>query len=241
LPIGRIYAEGFISDEYPYLVQPYLLSLPVDSSTTVRDLLNRGEFSLQGADIMSLTTRKIPPAMSEDLGTMSARYILNLNNLSDQLIRHSRPRDTVRILTPTPVTSYSGIIIIADEAVPIHGRNTSAIPLPCIFPKIWDTNMNLIYERNMVDPQNVHAIVQYASRDDIFQTTPSGLQDDLISVVGSNPLRIIARGVFGIRPTDPIIDEHDALVILSSEHNRRLLREGKVIIVLNRAVLKDTF
>jgi hypothetical protein len=51
-------------------------------------------------------------------------------------------------------------------------------------------------------------------------------------------LRIIARGVFGARPTDPIIDRDDALLILSTEANRRLLREGRIAIVLNSEVLK---
>jgi hypothetical protein len=59
--------------------------------------------------------------------------------------------------------------------------------------------------------------------------------------VGDRPLRLIARGVFGARPTDPIIDSEDALIIISSEENRRLLREGKVVIVLNDEVLKDKF
>ena len=54
---------------------------------------------------------------------------------------------------------------------------------------------------------------------------------------GPNPLRSIAREVFGIRPTDPVIDREDALLIISSEENRRLLREGKVVLILHQDVL----
>jgi hypothetical protein len=54
-------------------------------------------------------------------------------------------------------------------------------------------------------------------------------------------LRIIASGIFGVRPTDPIIDRDDALLIISSENNRRLLREGKVVIVLDDSVIRTTF
>jgi hypothetical protein len=57
--------------------------------------------------------------------------------------------------------------------------------------------------------------------------------------VGSNPLRILAREVFGLNPTDPVIDREDALKILSSENNRRLLREGRVVLVLNETKLKS--
>jgi hypothetical protein len=61
----------------------------------------------------------------------------------------------------------------------------------------------------------------------------------LAELVGNNPLRIIARAVYGIRPTDPVIDREDALLILSSEENLRLLREGRVAIMLDKSVLSN--
>jgi hypothetical protein len=99
--------------------------------------------------------------------------------------------------------------------------------------------MNLVYERNILDPKSANrTLVRYAAEADIFRDNPSGLSPELSALVGDNPLRIIARGVFGIRPTDPIIDREDALVILSSEENRRLLREGKVAIILGDGALE---
>jgi hypothetical protein len=93
----------------------------------------------------------------------------------------------------------------------------------------------------MVDRQYTDVMVKYVSRPRVFRDTPSGIDPDVELLVGNNPLRIIARGVFGIRPTDPIIDRDDALLIISSENNRRLLREGKVVIVLDDSVLRTTF
>jgi len=49
--------------------------------------------------------------------------------------------------------------------------------------------------------------------------------------IGGDPLRIVARGLFGVSPTDPIIADIDALRILSSPENRALLREGRIVIV----------
>ncbi|GHV74890.1 hypothetical protein AGMMS49940_21920 [Spirochaetia bacterium] len=107
--LGRAQAGELIATEYPRLVRPTILSIPVDSANTVKDLIDRGEFTLHGADC-------------------------------------------------------------------------------------------------------------------------SG---------GVQPPRIFARGVYGIRPTDPIIDREDALVILSSDDNLRLLREGRVAIMLNAGVLRN--
>ncbi|MDR3342381.1 MAG: polymerase [Treponema sp.] len=239
LPTGRSLAEGTINDEYPRLVRPFLLSIPVDSSATLGDLVNRGEFSLYRVEHAALSARKVPSSLSGNLAFLSALYSINLNIISTGLIQHSSPTEPIRTLTPAPAPAYTGIIIIANEALPIHGRNTATRSVPCIFPKIWDTNMNLIYERNMMDPKIAHTMVRYVSPDSIFRPTPSGLDPELAVLVGSNPLRIIARGVFGIHPTDPIIDREDALLIISSENNRRLLREGRVAIVLNEGVLKS--
>ena len=99
--------------------------------------------------------------------------------------------------------------------------------------------MNLIYERSMMDTGIARrsAMVRYVSSASVFRPTPSGLSPELAELVGNNPLRVIARAVYGIRPTDPVIDREDALLILSSEDNLRLLREGRVAIMLDRSVL----
>jgi hypothetical protein len=179
--------------------------------------------------------------MSTGLNALTAQYTINLANLSTALMKHNRPTDTMRTLIASPSASYTGIIIMASDPLRIHGRHTSTFALPCIFPKVWDTDMNLIYERSMIDRQLTDVMVKYVSHPRVFRDTPSGIDPDVELLVGANPLRIIANGVFGVRPTDPIIDSDDALLIISSENNRRLLREGKVVIVLDDSVIRTTF
>jgi hypothetical protein len=241
IPMGRSRGEELINIEYPRLIRPYLLSLPADSSGTLEDMINRGELPLSGIGDFVRSARQVPPALSADLVSMSSRYTVNMNSIGAAFIRHRRPAEIPRTLIPTPVRTHTGIIIIADRELPVHGRNTQALPLPCLFPKIWDTEMNLIFERNMLDPGvgKTNGMVRYVAETAIFRPTPSGLEGDLLDLVGPNPLRIIARGVFGIRPTDPVIDREDALLIISSEENRSLLREGKVVLVLHQDVLKN--
>ncbi|GHV17242.1 hypothetical protein FACS189493_4510 [Spirochaetia bacterium] len=243
MPTGRSQAEEIIKVEYPSLIRPWILSIPIDSSTTLEDLINRGEFSFQGPELIAGGARRIPPALSTDLASLSSTYTIDLTAIGFQITRHSRPAEPRVPLIPAPAASYTGIIIIADGELPIHGRNSPALTEPCLFPKIWDTDMNLIYERNVLDPAVLQrtTMVRYVPESSIFQRTPSGLTAELTALVGANPLRIFARGVFGIKPTDPIIDREDALTILSSEDNRRLLREGKVAIVLNGQVLRSPF
>jgi hypothetical protein len=241
LPTGRAQAEELVDAEYPRLIRPSLLSIPVDSSSSLQDLIDRGEFSLQSVGAIARGARRVPPALSSDLSALTAFYTIDLIRLSAALIRHSRPAELTRPLRPLPAASYTGIIILAADSLPIRGRNAAALVQPCLFPKVWDTNMNLIYERSMMDTGIARsaAMVRYVSSSSVFRPTPSGLSPELAELVGNNPLRIIARGVYGIRPTDPVIDREDALLILSSEENLRLLREGRVAIMVDKSVLRS--
>ena len=240
LPAGRTQGETLIGAEYFRLIQPVIFNLPVDSSSTIADLISRGELSLYDVEAFALRGSSLPPALSPDLRSISAIYTISLDMISSALIRHSRPSEVMRILNPITVPAYTGIIIIASESLPVHGMKSSSLPVPCLFPKLWDTNMNLIYERNMLDLKNT-VMVRYFPLQSIFRESPSGLSPELTALVGNRPLRIFARGVFGINPTDLIIDREDALQIISSAENRRLLTEGKVAIILDDAMLKSEF
>jgi hypothetical protein len=238
LPAGRSQAEALLDDEYPALVRPVIMGLQADSSSTLGDLIRGGDIDPGNADNLAFQALRIPPALSGDLSSISARYSLDLYAVNAALKKHSRPQDPPRLLVPANVQDYTGIIIIADESLPVRGRNAAALLRPCLFPKIWDSGMGLVYERNMTDSET--GMVCYVSRESILARSPSGLDEKLLSRVGANPLRIMARGLFGETPTDPVIDSEDARVILSSEANRRLLREGRVALVLDRSALKTS-
>jgi len=102
---------------------------------------------------------------------------------------------------------------------------------PTLFPGIYYTSgpEDLLYrlsEAEYVDP------VQLASDGPGAYTTDvqaAGLADR----IGSDPLRILAIGTFGTNPTDIVISEADARLIKASAHNRRLLQQGRLVIVLD--------
>ncbi|MDR1637227.1 MAG: polymerase [Treponema sp.] len=242
LPTGRSQGEELIRAGYSGLIRPRILSLPVDSSRTVADYVRSGDLSLSRVEAFAWKAQLRPPAHSADLSSLNAAYRLNLADLAAEFLSHTRPAEPPRIIAPPPSADHTGILIIAGEELPLHGTGRSAIPLPCLFPKIWDTDMNLVYEKNMLEvPDGKTPAPHYTGRAKIFLPSPSGLSPEVSEVVGERPLRILARGVFGIRPTDPVIHRDDAVLILSSENNRRLLREGRVMIVLDDRALEDPF
>ena len=237
---GRFLAEETLREAYPQLLRPYLLSIRVDSNSTIEKLVEQGELSLEDLDNLCREAGVITPNLSSDLRRMTGLFTLPTGKIGALLARQSRPMAPSSPLIPVQTADYTGIIIIADRELPIRGRRAEALVEPCLFPKIWDTNMNLIYDKAMVERsrQENNLMIRYAASESIFRPTPSGLEGELAGLVGPNPLRIIAREVFGIFPTDTVIDRQDALKILSSENNRRLLLEGRVIFVLNERMLK---
>jgi hypothetical protein len=226
MPAGRSQAEVFADMEFPRLAQPTLFALPVDSSTTVESMVRSG--ALTPADISAIASSATRSAsvLSGDLRTLTTTYRVDMRALAAGLVKHHQAAQSPKTMMTRPTRPYTGIVVYADEELPVHGTKGSSLASPCFFPKIWDTEMNLIYERNMTDPGIARSsgIAGYGASQD-----PSAYS----ARVGKNPLRILARGLFGILPTDPVIDRDDALKILSSEENKALLRDGKVVIVLN--------
>lgn len=240
LPSGRIQGESLLSTGYLRLIRPGILELQVDSSSTIADLVSRGEFNLAETQALAIKAQSVPPALSPDIRNMLASYTISLLDVSAALLRHTRPSPVMRTLNPVSAARYTGIVIIASESLPVHGMRSASLPVPCLFPKIWDSEMNLIYERNMLESRDI-PMVRYSSPQGIFRNNPSGLSPELQETVGNRPLRIFARGVFGIKPTDLIISRDDAMLIISSEENRHLLSQGKVAIILDESVLKNYF
>ncbi|MCL2209340.1 MAG: polymerase [Treponema sp.] len=236
LPSGRTQAEFLLSAGYSDLIRSSILNIQADSSSTIGELIERGEITLSDAGVIAANAAIVPPAYSSDLQRMFSSYTITLSGISSVLSVNTRAVPVPRTLTPVSTAQYTGIIIIAANELPVYGHKTEALPVPCLFPKIWDSGMNLIYERRMLEARN-KAMVHYFPLKSIFQNNPSALSPELRDIVGDKPLRIFAKGVFGINPSDLIIDSDDAMLIISSDENRRLLSQGKVAFILSDSVL----
>jgi hypothetical protein len=237
LPAGKVIVEGMLESQYVDVARSAILSIQADSSHTLGGLLNAGEISLNDADAFATPIRRVPAVLSSDLTRIVASYTISLRNIGVGLLKHSRPASIRPPLAAPQAPVYTGIVILAEGELPVHGRNTSTLVQPCLFPKIWDSDMNLFYDKTLAAPESVMS-VRYASAAAVFQDTPSGMGEGLDRFVGEKPLRIMAVGAFGVSPTDVIISRDDALLILSSPENRRLLQEARIVFALSDKVLR---
>lgn len=227
---GRSVATNRILQQLPLLVKNPLLTITIDSSTKLGDTVLWNLLSIGNIiDIIDngYSTPSVYTRMNE---AITMNHGIALNDIASLLILHTNPYKPNIPIDQVSSRPYSGIIIDARGALPVHGEFVEARTEPCLFPKIWDDTMKLLYERNMVESEivSLSGLVTYSSSKDekIYQER-----------IGTDPLRITAREIFGIYRTDPVISRNDALKILSVPENVDLLRQGKVVLLLDANAL----
>lgn len=231
LPADRTAASQFLRYKAPAQLKDVYLSVLVDSQNRVGDCLAHEKIRL--ADITALVDagHHAVTTLSPSVRSLQLSHQTPLTALARLFVTHETAY--VPAIPPTSAVSrpYTGILIDARGSLPVHGEYVSEPLSACLFPKIWSTDMDLIYEKNMVHPDRAKAwgVVRYGSVWD------EKMYRDRI---GTTPLKIIARGVFGQQRTDPIIASKDAAQILARPENLRLLAEGNVIILCDEAALR---
>ncbi len=227
LPTARNSSESLILLKTPFLLKNPLLSLYVDSANYLGDTILEETITLEQITEIIENAKKTPTTFSQDGKNANLQNEINLNRLSEILVRHRYPYTPEEPIETVASKEFTGIIIDARGSFPVHGEFVKSQVYPAFFPTIWDENMQIFYEKNMVKSEIVKKInlVDYNYKDD-FE-----LYEDRI---GQNPLYIKTYRVYGRNRTDPIIRKKDALKILTVEKNRNLLTEGKVVILLDK-------
>lgn len=230
LPADRQEAFTLIEHYAPYLLKDIYLSVTVDSARLLGNYLAEGFISFDDISAALAKSTESDARMSRNLEKALIYESGTLHELSKLFIKHNNPYTPAVPPIQGSSQKYSGIIIDARGILPIHGEYLSEKLQPALFPKIWDSDMNLIYEKNMVLPETAldRCIVQYSSSLD---------EKDYTDIIGKNPLRIVARGIFGVNRCDILIAKTDAAKILSKQ-NLNLIQNARVLIICDN-LLKE--
>lgn len=224
MPADRLEAVKLLDKHAPQLLKNIYLSIPVDSSHLLGNYLADGVISIdQLLTIIAESDRK-NATLNSGLNKAVAYDTASLQNIASLFIKHKALRMPTLPTKTTLSEKYSGLVIDARGLLPIHGEFIKGTVQPALFPKIWDSDMNVVYEKNMVLPQvaRQQAIVRYTDT----------LDDQAFGqLIGDKPLRIVARGIFGVNRTDIIISNEDAARLLSMSENLKLIQEGRVLII----------
>lgn len=233
MPGGKATAVKEIEMKLPILAKDPLLSLYVDDAKNLGDLVLEGSITLEDLTRIVDSSKKTPAVFASGGVNLLTRHTIKLTDIASSLIKHKTPYENPQPIEHVSSREYTGIIIDARGQLPIHGEFTESEAYPCLFPKIWTEDMDLLYERNMVksDIARTQGIVHYAS---------SEFTEDYADRTGNSPLWITAKKVYGINRCDPIISRSDYLRIVSVKQNIELLKQGKVVILLDKKNLEHT-
>jgi hypothetical protein len=229
MPEGRLEAQRRLEHDFPGLAKDAVFALQADSHRTVEAAVADG--SLEAGKLVALSgfARLERSSFSKDMKDFLATYALGLEAVASPFLSGARPTSIRAPLEARPARDYSGIVIYAKGRLPVHGEGVEGSATPCLFPRVYDGEMRLLLDKSVVAPEilalggSAGGVLGYAS----------ALGIEAGERVGGDPLRIMAKELFGDARCDYVISQEDALRILSSPGNRELLRQGKVVVVLD--------
>ncbi len=226
MPSGKASSLNRIQMELPVLVKDPLLSIYVDDTKKLGDLVLEGSLTLEELTRIIDTSHQTPAFFASGTSRLLTQHSINLLDIGAVLVHHKTPYSLQRPIETVASKEYTGIIIDARGALPVQGEFTESSTYPCLFPKIWNEKMELLYERNMVDSKKAkeQGIVHYSS---------SINMEDYRNVIGKTPLWITAKKVYGINRCDPVISYEDYLKITSIKSNLNILKDANIVILLD--------
>jgi len=224
LPSLKSIIENENKIDLPYIILNGIQELTIDSKTNGKEYITEHPNTIEAILELAADFTKDSSIFSLNFKTLITTYSINIYpDIAGLFLNHSR----TTILTPNldfvPSSSFSGIVIYVDTNLPLYGKHSTGNYAPCLFPRVYNEQLDLIVDPLMVNPEIIkkEGIVGY-------QTSAKTLDP---ARIGNSPLKIKARGIFGINNTDLIISTRDAEKILSRMKNLELIKQGKILII----------
>ncbi len=222
---ARAQAEEEIRRQLPGILQAFLGKLLLDSTRTVGEALERGDAG-DPDTLHRFPGRFLATSLSPDLREVRLRCEIPLygaDGLLTPFVTHSRPAPMRRVLSFVPSRAFTGLVIDARGLAPRPLRPALAI-------RLYDPQMRLLLELPMCDPEAVRRWGMAAGTDR-YTDDVAGSEAPFRERIGAQPLRTLARGVYGQNGTDLILPDDAARLLLCREENRVLLRQGRILLI----------
>lgn len=223
--------RNIFNEKKTFLLQA-LLKVRVDSRRTLSDIARENPSILRDLERFADGAQAGPSRISTDLSQVSVPFSLKLYpGLTELLVRHTKASPLDAAFQWQGLSNYTGLVIYAAEELPARGerekgQQVETLAQPALFIDLYDPNLNFISEPNRLEPGY---LIQWGA---VAYT--SGFDETaFLDRIGSRPLRVTAREIFGIHPTDLILSQETKDNLLTSPENRRFLQEGRVLVILS--------
>lgn len=230
-PGARFQAESRIDAALPALYIEAVQEVLVDSYETVGQRLQASDALFRSLSELAVRgAQKQSASFSKDLHRVLVQYrfpFYGPTGLIAPFVQHESPFPISRILGFVPSRTFTGLVIYARGELPSHGKPAKERVNPALLPRLFDEDMNLVLSPQMCEPS---FLVRWGPAAYAFSDEEAPFRER----IGDLPLRTMARGVFGRNATDLLLPKEVVRQLLTREANRQLLREGRILIILDR-------
>lgn len=201
-------------------------ALPVASGTTLAERMVLDPGLEAGVVELGEALRFVSSRVDESYSTLEMVWSVGLWDGFGPLITDgAEPNPVPPQMVWAPSRDFSGLVIFAMGDLAWQGTGTSAPWQPSLSFRLLNPRGEVVFDPSMSDPTFARRWGQAATSLGRFN------EDRWRDRIGFDPLRIVARGVWGARPGDLILSEGDWARLLSRDANRRLLAEGRVLVL----------
>jgi len=229
-PKTRYKAERRIADLIPVVFIEEVADICVDSYHRIGDTYRENVETLERLKDLAFRGKKESASYSADMKSVRATYtfpIFGERGFLNLFVSHNHPYPIRKAFGFVPTKRYTGIVIYAKGLYPLYGeKGRESRLMPGLLPKIFDEAMKTVVEKEQCDPESLvrWGMAQYSDSLDLKPFSPR---------IGSFPLHIVARGIYGKNGTDIIIPTEDAEKLLALKENRDLLIQGRILIIVD--------
>jgi len=201
-------------------------ALPVSSGKTLAEVMADDPSVEAGVVQLADHLKFVSSRVDESYTTLEMVWSLGLWDALDPLLADVPEPNPVPALDKwAPSRDFSGLVIFAMGDLPWKGTGLNAAWQPSLRFRLLNPRGEVVFDPTMSDPGFSAQWGQAATSLGRFN------EERWHERIGLDPLRIVARGVWGTRPGDLVIADSDWDRLLSRPANRKLLAEGRVLVL----------
>jgi hypothetical protein len=200
--------------------------LPVASGKTLAEVMAADPAVEAGVAQLGERLQFVSSHVDEDYTTLEMVWSVGLwDGLAPVLSEPAQPNPVPPLVKWAPSRDFSGLVIFAMGDLPWQGAGLKARWQPSLSFRLLNPRGEVVFDPSMSIPEFSTKWGQAGTSLGRFN------EERWRERIGFDPLRIVARGVWGAHPGDLILADSDWDRLLSREANRRLLAEGRVLIL----------
>jgi hypothetical protein len=233
LPENRLKTERAIDRSLATRLREQIFNLQLNSRYSVQEWIEGRPNLFQSLEQFRNTAQKEYTTTGEDAQTLTVRYSLEIfPSFIKLFVNHQEENPVPKTLRWQATRPFTGLVVFIPRPLRKWGEAPREDDLiQALFPRIYyqkggpGGEVALLWSVEMLQ-------AEYLNRWGMVAYTEGFDEGPYLQRIGTDPLRIMARHLYGTSPTDILISEEDALKILASQENRGLLSEGRVLFLL---------